>query len=279
MALILWPATSALIRPSRLPRPLAEKNGAYGVAADQALTARLGVKLGDLFVIGDARYQLRALLTAEPDKLAGGIAFGPRVLTSEQGLRATGLLQPGALSPLALSRRSRACRRRAGEPGGHRQFRSRGAKNIPRGRLEVRTRKNISPQFSRSLDQFTQFLTLVGLTSLIIGGVGVANAIRAYVERKRQTIATLKSLGATGSTVFALMLTQVMLVACLGLAIGAMIGAALPFIAVWSFGALIPFPLVPSIHPAAIGQGALYGFLTALAFSLGPLGHAHDVRS
>ena len=65
-------------------------------------------------------------------------------------------------------------------------------------------RDNISPQFSRNLDRFTEFLTLVGLTSLIVGGVGVANAVRGFVERKRQTIAALKSLGATGSTVFTL---------------------------------------------------------------------------
>ncbi len=114
------------------------------------------------------------------------------------------------------------------------------------------------------------------MTSLIIGGVGVANAIRGYVERKRTTIAILKSLGATGSKVFALMLTQMLLVACLGVVIGALIGAALPFVAAWGFGAMIPFPLTPSIHASAIGQGVLYGFLTALAFSIAPLGGAHD---
>ena len=84
----------------------------------------------------------------------------------------------------------------------------------------MRTRKNVSPQFSKNLDRFTQFLTLVGLTSLIIGGVGVANAIRAFVERERATIATLKSLGAGGATAFAILLTEVMLIACLGVAIG-----------------------------------------------------------
>ena len=95
---------------------------------------------------------------------------------------------------------------------------------------------NISPQFSRNLDRFTEFLTLVGITSLIVGGVGVANAMHGFVERKRQTIAILKALGATGSTVFALMLTQALLVASAGAALGAAFGAALPFVAASAFG-------------------------------------------
>ncbi len=148
---------------------------------------------------------------------------------------------------------------------------------FPDAGWEMRTRNNVSPQFSKNLDRFTQFLTLVGLTSLIIGGVGVANAIRAFVERERATIATLKSLGAGGATAFAILLTEVMLIACLGVALGAILGAALPYLGAFAFGALLPFPLVPSIHPGAIGEGALYGLLTALAFSIAPLGRAHDI--
>src|SRR6202012_2029757 len=87
------------------------------------------------------------------------------------------------------------------------------AKAFPEAGWQVRTRSNISPQFAKGLDQFTQFLTLVGLTALIVGGVGVGNAVRAFVDRKRPSIATLKSVGAPGSQVVALYLTQVMLIA------------------------------------------------------------------
>jgi putative ABC transport system permease protein len=255
---------------------LAEKDGVYGIVADSALLARLGVKLGDHLAIGDARYQLRALLAAEPDRLVGGLSFGPGVLMSEAALRATRLLQPGSLNHWLYRVALSPTQTTPASDAEVEDFVAFAHKAFPEAGWGIRMRKNISPQFSRNLDRFTQFLTLVGLTSLIIGGVGVANAVRAYVERKRRTIATLKSLGATGSTVFALMLTQVMLATCIGVAIGAVLGAALPFVAVWSFGALIPFPLIPAIHPSAIGQGALYGVLTALAFSLSPLGHAHD---
>jgi len=129
-----------------------------------------------------------------------------------------------------------------------------GESEIPEAGWDIRARGNISPQFSRNLDRFTEFLTLVGLTSLIVGGVGVANAVRGFVERKQQTIAAMKALGATGSTVFILMLTQTMLVASAGVIVGAAAGAALPFAVASAFGSMIPFPLAPAIYPSVIGK-------------------------
>jgi len=66
---------------------------------------------------------------------------------------------------------------------------------FPEAGWDIRARGNISPQFSRNLDRFTEFLTLVGLTSLIVGGVGVANAVRALSERKQQTHSGHESVG------------------------------------------------------------------------------------
>lgn len=258
--------------------PLAEafalKDGVYGLIADPAITARLGLKRGDRFKIGAATFELRADLVSEPDKLAGGVGFGPRVLMSIEALRATQLLQPGALVKWLY---------RIGLPGDapsdarlaavaanvHKALREAG--------FEVRTRKNVSPEFSRGLERFSQFLTLVGLTSLIIGGVGIANAVSVFVERKKPTIATLKALGATGGFVFAVMLVEVLLMAAVGMLIGIALGSALPFAIHAAFARLIPFPLAPALYPSEIGTGLIYGTLTVLAFCLAPLGRAHDV--
>ncbi len=253
---------------------LDERDGAFGMAADAALLGRLGLRTGDRLMIGGAHFQIRAVLVSEPDRLASSIRFGPPALISEKALRATGLLEPGSL----VKRHYRVALK--GNPASDEQIKgllATAKKKFPEAGWDIRTRKNISPQFSRNLERFTEFLTLVGLTSLIVGGVGVANAIHGFVERKRETIATLKSLGATGSTVFALVLTQTMLVASLGAVTGAAIGAALPFVITSSLGPFFPFPVAPAIYPSAIGKGLLYGLLTALAFSAGPLGRAHDI--
>jgi putative ABC transport system permease protein len=259
--------------------PLAEalslRDGVYGVVADPTITARLGLKRGDRFKIGAQSFELRADLTSEPDKLAGGVGFGPRVLMSLDGLRATQLLVPGALVKWLY----RLSLPGAAPPTDARLASVAAAVHaaLPNAGFEVRTRKNVSPEFSRGLERFSQFLTLVGLTSLIIGGVGIANAVHVFVERKKPTIATLKALGATGGFCFTLMLAEVMFMAAIGMAIGIALGSALPFVLDAAFAKLIQFPLAPSLYPDEMAIGLLYGSLTALAFCLGPLGRAHDV--
>ena len=264
--------------PTGLETALAKRGDTFGVVADAALEARLGLKVGDTFKIGSQAYVLRAVLVQEPDKLAAGIGFGPRVLMSDAGLAASGLIQPGSLVRrlYRVSLPDVGLNKPASDASVH-AFVAEAAKRFPEAGWEVRTRENVSPQFTKDLQRFTQFLTLVGLTALIIGGAGVANAIRGFVERKRPSIATMKSLGATGSYVFGLMLIEVMLIAGLGVAIGLALGIAMPFIAAWAFSTALPFPLLPSVYPAQIASGLLYGLWTALAFSLAPLGRAHDI--
>ena len=264
--------------PMPLADALAARDGTLGVVVDAALKARLGLAIGAPIHIGVATYHLSAVLVQEPDKLAAGIGLGPRVIISDAGLDASGLVQPGSL--IRRLYRISLPDEGAGQPAGAAELQrlvSAAGKRFPAAGWEVRTRENVSPEFSRDLARFTQFLTLVGLTALVIGGVGVANAIRGFVERKRPSIATLKSLGATGTYVFTTMLIEVMLIAAIGIFVGLLIGAALPFAVAAAFKAVLPFPLLPSVYPSQIATGLAYGALTALAFSLGPLGRAHDI--
>ncbi|MCW6508692.1 ABC transporter permease [Lichenifustis flavocetrariae] len=263
--------------PQSLVAALEERGGRFGIVADAALPARLGLKVGDTLAIGTGQFQLRAILTREPDKLAGGIALGPRVLMSRAALDGSGLLQPGSLVRWTTRVLLRSGSDAPVSTEALDRFVAAAKAAFPESGWEARTRNNVSPEFDRNLARFTQFLTLVGLTALIVGGVGVANAVQATVERKRTSLAVMKALGATGGTVFAVSLTAVLAVAALGIAAGLAVGAALPYLAVILFGTVIPFPLVATIVPSALGLGALYGLLTALAFSLGALGRAHDI--
>src|SRR5262245_64002865 len=88
---------STLDPPGPLPDALAERGGIFGGVADPTLMARLEIKPGARLTIGGATIEIRAALTNEPDKLAGGIGFGPRLLVAQEALRATALLQPGSL--------------------------------------------------------------------------------------------------------------------------------------------------------------------------------------
>src|SRR4030081_3744048 len=142
---------------------------------------------------------------------------------------------------------------------------------------EMRTRGNPSPQLERTINRFTQFLTLVGLAALLVGGVGVANAVKSHIDRRRDVIAAFKALGATGRDVFTIYLTQVVVLAATGSLIGLALGAVLPFVIVGVFGKLLPLPVVPALHPDELALSFIYGLLTALAFGLWPLGRVHDV--
>ena len=255
-----------------LPELLAPRDGVFGAVADPALLARRALKTGDRITVGGAALELRAVLDSEPDRIANGIGFGPRLLTSQGALAASGLVQPGSLvrwtyrvmladpTDAAVERVVAAAAREAPEAG-----------------WEIRSRVNADPRFARNIERFTQFLTLVGLTALLVGGVGVANAVNAFVERKRPSIAIMKSLGAPGGQVVAIYLAQVMLIAGIGTAIGLAVGAALPFLVAGLFGHLLPIPIRPALAPDELGLAALYGLLVALAFAIGPLGRARDV--
>jgi putative ABC transport system permease protein len=253
---------------------LTEHDGAFGAAVDSTLLARLDLKIGDRISIGSATFQIRSVVGTEPDKLAGGLGLGPRFLVSEAALRATGLLQPGSLvrwiyrvklpdnatddrAATALADDARAA--------------------LPLAGWEIRSRGNASPQLERTISRFTQFLTLVGLAALLVGGVGVANAVKSHIDRRRDVIATFKALGATGRDVFTIYLTQVVVLAVIGSVIGLAVGAALPFIIVGAFGNLLPLPVVPALHQGKLAVSFAYGLLTALAFGLWPLGRVHDV--
>ncbi|MDO8533266.1 MAG: FtsX-like permease family protein [Xanthobacteraceae bacterium] len=255
-----------------LEAALARRGDAFGAVADPALLVRLGIVPGARITLGETKLEISATLAAEPDRLAVGVGFGPRLIVSEAALRATGLLQPGSLVRWIY-------RVRLADPSDASlaKFIDEARVRFPEAGWEVRTRGGATPRLERNVRRFAEFLTLVGLTALLVGGVGVANAVKYYLERKREAIATLKAVGATGGMIFSIYLTEIGLIALLGIAVGLLIGLSLPFLIAWGFGKLIPIPLVAAVHVDVLALALAYGLLVALAFALWPLGRAHDV--
>jgi putative ABC transport system permease protein len=273
-----WPTIgAAAFAPAMAPREaLAEKNGVFGAAAEEALLARLNLKIGDTFRLGEATLALRAVVTSEPDRLAVGVGFGPRVLISQAALDATRLIQPGSL----VRWTTRVVMGGAGgapDQATVKNLIQAANRAFPQAGWEARTRLNVSPDFTRDLDRFAEYLTLAGLLSLVVGGVGVANAAQGFVERKRATLAILKAIGATGEGVVRLALVEFLIIASIGALAGAALGAAIPFAVNGLFADILPIPLAPSVDPAILALGLAYGLLTALAFALPPLSRAHDL--
>ena len=255
-----------------LAEALEERNGLPGVAVDPMLLARLDAKLGDTVMIGVSRLQLRAILRSEPDKLAGGIGFGPRVMMTRAALSGAELATPGSIVRHVIR-----VTLREGADADVKAFAADAANAFPQAGWESRTRDAVSPQFSRNLDRFAQLLTLVALTALVAGGAGVANAVQGFVERKRAQFAILKALGAEGSRVFRIALAQVLAAASFAILLGLVAGAAIPWGAAQALRDLADLPVSASLDAQGAFYGALYGLLVVLIFALVPLGRAHEV--
>lgn len=270
-----YPLYGELVTEPALPPDglFGERGGVFGAAAPDLLFERLGLMVGDRLALGKATFELRAKLVNEPDAVSDGFGFAPRLLISLDGLQASGLVQPGSLVEYGY-------KIRLPQGSGNDELnviRDRAANEFPAAGWSIRTRTNAAPALASNIERFAQFLTLVGLTALVVGGVGVANAVRAYLEAKRGVIATFKSLGATGGFVFAVYLVQIMLIATIGIAIGLAIGAAMPFLASAFLSTVLPIPATGGLYPGALAVGAVFGVMVTLAFALLPLGRARDV--
>lgn len=250
---------------------LAVRGSVAGAVADETLMARLDLKPGDRLKVGEADLEIRGVIADEPDRLSSGVGFGPRLLTSMAGLEATHLIQPGS-----LVRWTYRVKLNDPSPSALAAFAERVKQEVPHAGFEVRTRDAAAPQLERNVRRIAQYLTLVGLTALLVGGVGVANAVASHLATKRASIATLKALGASRGVIFATYFAQVSALAAIGIGGGLILGAALPFAASAAISGFIPFPLAPKLDPLALVLAALYGALVTLAFTLWPLARAQE---
>jgi putative ABC transport system permease protein len=242
-----------------------------GAVVEDALIARLGVKTGETIHIGDSDFVVRARIVTEPDRVAGGFTLGPRVLISSEGLSRAKLITPGSL--LNYSYRVAF----ASETTTPEQFRARLAAAFPEAAWEINDRSNAIPRVTRFVEQATMFLTLVGLTALVVAGVGAGQAVEAFLQRRRATIATLKAMGAEGNDIFLIYLLQIMAVAAVGLVLGLALGAALPFAVEHFFGEDIPAPAHYAVYLGPLVLAATFGTLAALGFAILPLARAREI--
>jgi len=259
-----------------LKEALAVKDGVQGAVVEQALLDRLHLKLGETFQVGNVPMVARAVLLAEPDRLSRGFALGPRVLTTLPAVEQGGFLQPGlpfgetARIALPASRNpsNEVAKLKRILPGGPGEGERGG------GGWRIRDRNDATPGVHRLIDQLEYFLGFIGLASLVAGGLGVSGAVSAYLEGKKPAIAVLKALGAEGALVRNAYLTQIALLAGLGVAIGLAIGAATPFALGAIVGSSLPIPALFAVYPLPLVKAGAFGLLSSAAFSLGPLARA-----
>ncbi|MBY3583169.1 ABC transporter permease [Rhizobium bangladeshense] len=249
---------------------LSGQGGTYGALAAPLLLDRLGLAVGDELLLGNVKLSITGTVKTEPDALSEGFGFAPRLLVSRQALESSGLIQTGSLVEHAYKIRLEDRSTMSG-------IQARASREFPSAGWAIRTSDRAAPSLTENITRFSQFLTLVGLTALVVGGVGVANAVRAFLDSKRTTIATFKCLGAPAVVVVLIYLFQIAIISLGGIVIGLVIGALSPIFAAQFLAQFLPVSTAPTLYPGALVLATLFGILTTLAFAILPLGHAREV--
>lgn len=270
----IYPLIGAVALEPAIPlaKALEERDGAMGAIIDPSLKRRLGLAIGDRLRIGEHDFEVRAELIKEPDRTIRFATFGPRVMISSAALERTGLVTEGSLVNYHYRIEFPATTNIDAWTKGFEAA-------YPKAGWRIRRIDNAAPGFDRFIGRVTQFLTLVGLTALLVGGVGIANAVRGFLDQRTGTIATLKCLGAPGDLIFSIYLLQVMILASVGVLIGAAIGAVAPPLTAHLLSGVFPVTIPLGVYWKPILIAALFGYVTTLAFAVWPLGRAREVQA
>ena len=245
------------------------------IVVERSLLERLDASIGGTLLIGDATVKIGGVLGGQPDRLADRLAYGPRVLMSLDTLGLTGLVQPGSL--IRWIYRLKLPAPRADDKKALNAARFTIEAKFPESGFAIHDWTDPAPSIRREAKRFTQFISLVGLAALLLGGIGVGNAIGSYMAKKRMVIATFKSLGAPSRLVLLVYLIQALMLAGLGIAIGLTLGALAPALISATYGDALPIALAVEPHPRSLLTAAGAGLLTMLLFVLLPLGRAAAV--
>jgi putative ABC transport system permease protein len=236
----------------------------------EELANRLTLRPGGTVRFGEASFRIADVLAEEPDRLGEGFTLGPVAIIGIADLPKTQLIQPGSM--FEAKYRLRLSPDAAIGPV---RNRIEGA-TIGAG-WEVTDRSNGAPGTRRFIERMGQFLALVGLSALVIAGIGVGNGVASYLAGKRQGLATLKVLGADSAAVMRIYAVQILAVAALGIGAGLFVGALLPPVIGWIAGPVLPVQPGFALYPLPLLIAAAYGFLIAIAFALPPLAASRRV--
>lgn len=254
-----------------LANALAQKDGVWGAVVEETALRRMNMAVGDRVKVGDAVVEVRDVIVREPDRGLNAFAsLGPRLMIPFAAIEASGLVQPGSLLNW--------------------EYRLR----LPHGASDIAIVEDLKARFPDAgwrlrgldqagggirfwLDRLTQFIGLIGLASLLVGGVGVGNAVASFLAGRLRTIATLKCLGAPERLIFSTYLLQLGALALVGVAIGLVIGAALPFLAQSLIADVLPVRARVALYVRPLAIAAAFGLLVSLLFALMPLLRARRV--
>lgn len=252
---------------------LAPHGDVHGALVDALLLDQLGIAIGDTFMLGGTPFEARGTLTKLPDGPVRGFRLGLTTLITTDGF-ATVSDRSSPLPGLGTWYRYKLLLTSddttAATDAVATAFADTG--------WSLRTARDGLGQMVTYYDLFIRFLVIVGLGSLLIGGVSVWTGMQSYIAERANVIAILRSMGAGRSRIFIHFFAQVATLAAVGVGIGLIIGGGAAFLVLPAIGRAVGIDLVASLHPQPLLVAAAAGFVTAFAFSYLPLQQAQTIR-
>ena len=226
--------------------------------------ARLEQRQGGSFTLAGQPLKIAGVIADEPDRLSEGFALGPTVIVADGFPEAAGLTAPGAMF--------RSKYRVLLPPGSDPVATIDGLKaKFPASGFTYRQRDKAAPGADRFVSRMGEFLVLVGLTAMAIAGIGIGGGVSSYLEARRNSIATLKVLGATSRDISRIYLLQLLAAALAGSLAGLAAGILVMPLLGKALGALLPVAPGLVLDWAALTRATAYGLLVGLVFAAPPL--------
>ncbi|HEX8287184.1 MAG TPA: FtsX-like permease family protein [Pyrinomonadaceae bacterium] len=239
-----------------------------GAVVSPLLLDDLNLKIGDSVRIGEGVFQIRATFSEEPGG-ASGFRLGPRVFVEKKAFDSAGITTSGGRI------RRRILYRTSDNPTELvRQLRENLKGTILTVQSYRETQENLGEQFART----ENYLSLTGLLILVLGGVGVWNVARVFVEQKRKSVAVLKCLGASGTRIITVYLLQILTLGLVGSLFGVFLAQCFLWLAKYRFSEALPASMNYGVHLSTAWQGVLLGVLISLLFSALPLLQVRTIK-
>lgn len=231
---------------------------------DPAILIALDVAVGDTLQLGYAKFEIAASLVSVPGDPGMAAAIGPRIYIADKYIADTRLLTFGSRADYEAFARLAPGTDAAKWLGAIRP-------RLDSARVRARTVSQSELSLTESIDQLANFLGIVGIVALLLGGVGVASGVNAWVARKIDIVAVLRCVGATSRQVLLIYATQAALMGLVGATIGAVLGVGIQFLLPGLLDDVLPLDVQVQLEPVAIATGIALGVWIALAFALRPL--------
>lgn len=248
---------------------LQEATDAFGAAIDPALAIDLGLEVGDAVTVADTELTVRALIQGQPDRAFSADVRGPPVLVSQETLDATGLITPTSLVDYEYRVRLEGpgVDPSKGVFGDTEMFINDWRDEFPVNTAELNTVEDRNDRVSERLNEVAAVLLLIAVATLLVGGLGVANGVAAWLHSRREDMATLSAVGARDGWRARIMVIEVLLVAALTSLVAALLGGIIAFVLSRFLAGGLPVSTSPLLLLGPTLISMAFGTLAALAFA------------